>query len=59
MSRRPADKAAQHQQTIKGLLKLEANKNCADCKRNKRMFQSAEYLLQTRCRIHYANDSSY
>ena len=36
MSRRPADRAAQNQQTIKSLLKLESNKHCADCKRNKR-----------------------
>jgi len=39
MSRRPnpaADRAAQNQQTIKSLLKLEGNKSCADCKRNKR-----------------------
>jgi len=40
MSRRPpnpaAERAAQNQQTIKSLLKLEANKVCADCKRNKR-----------------------
>ncbi|KAA6413246.1 MAG: stromal membrane-associated [Lasallia pustulata] len=39
MSRRApnaaADRAAQNQQTIKSLLKLEGNKNCADCKRNK------------------------
>ncbi|KAK4643574.1 ARF GAP with effector function(s) [Podospora bellae-mahoneyi] len=39
MSRRPAnpgaDRALQNQQTIKSLLKLEANKVCADCKRNK------------------------
>ncbi|KAB5542956.1 hypothetical protein GE09DRAFT_232546 [Coniochaeta sp. 2T2.1] len=40
MSRRPApntaaDRAAQNQQTIKSLLKLECNKVCADCKRNK------------------------
>ncbi|MCJ1354168.1 MAG: hypothetical protein MMC33_004155 [Icmadophila ericetorum] len=38
MSRRPnpaADRAAQNQQTIKTLLKLEGNKGCADCKRNK------------------------
>ncbi|KAL2821972.1 hypothetical protein BJX63DRAFT_176923 [Aspergillus granulosus] len=36
MSRRanPAQ-AAQNQQTIKALLKLETNKTCADCKRNK------------------------
>ncbi|KAL4873000.1 hypothetical protein BDV12DRAFT_161128 [Aspergillus spectabilis] len=36
MSRRanPAQ-AAQNQQTIKALLKLESNKTCADCKRNK------------------------
>ena len=41
MSRRvpnpAADRAAKNQQTIKGLLKLEGNKSCADCKRNKRM----------------------
>lgn len=40
MSRRvpnpAADRAAQNQQTIKTLLKLEGNKTCADCKRNKR-----------------------
>ncbi|EFX01120.1 stromal membrane-associated protein [Grosmannia clavigera kw1407] len=39
MSRRPpnpaADRAAQNTQTIKTLLKLDANKVCADCKRNK------------------------
>ncbi|KAL2044819.1 hypothetical protein N7G274_002594 [Stereocaulon virgatum] len=30
-----AERAAQNQQTIKTLLKLEGNKTCADCKRNK------------------------
>ncbi|EGS19923.1 ARF GTPase activator-like protein [Thermochaetoides thermophila DSM 1495] len=39
MSRRPpnpaAERAAQNQQTLKNLLKLEPNKVCADCKRNK------------------------
>ncbi|CAG7938247.1 unnamed protein product [Penicillium salamii] len=36
MSRRPTPgQAAQNSQTIKGLLKLEHNKVCADCKRNK------------------------
>ncbi|KAK0708349.1 putative GTPase activating protein for Arf-domain-containing protein [Lasiosphaeris hirsuta] len=39
MSRRPpnpgAERAAQNLVTIKALLKLEANKVCADCKRNK------------------------
>ncbi|KAI9845544.1 MAG: hypothetical protein M1838_001693 [Thelocarpon superellum] len=39
MSRRApnpaADRASQNQQTIKTLLKLEGNKSCADCKRNK------------------------
>ncbi|KAE8149831.1 stromal membrane-associated protein [Aspergillus avenaceus] len=36
MSRRATPgQAAQNQQTIKGLLKLEHNKICADCKRNK------------------------
>lgn len=42
MSRRgtnpAAERAAQNQQTIKTLLKLEGNKTCADCKRNKRKF---------------------
>lgn len=45
MSRRipnpAADRAAQNQQTIKTLLKLEGNKSCADCKRNKRMLTAA------------------
>lgn len=40
MSRRPpnpaAERAAQNTNTIKSLLKLEGNKTCADCKRNKR-----------------------
>jgi stromal membrane-associated protein len=36
MSRRPADNKTANQQTIKSLLKLEVNKTCADCKRNKR-----------------------
>ncbi|KAF2760413.1 ArfGap-domain-containing protein [Pseudovirgaria hyperparasitica] len=38
MSRRPnpaADRAQQNTQTLKSLVKLEANKSCADCKRNK------------------------
>ncbi|KIW16236.1 hypothetical protein PV08_06287 [Exophiala spinifera] len=36
MSRRaPADRAAQNAQTLKALVKLEGNKICADCKRNK------------------------
>lgn len=38
MSRRPAagaDRAAQNAQTLKTLVKLEGNKVCADCKRNK------------------------
>ena len=46
MSRRApnpaADRAAQNTTTIKNLLKLEGNKTCADCKRNKREY-SAEY----------------
>lgn len=37
MSRRATpSQAAQNQQTIKNLLKLDSNKTCADCKRNKR-----------------------
>ena len=40
MNRRPPpnaaqERAAQNQQTIKTLLKIESNKSCADCKRNK------------------------
>ncbi|KAI4764922.1 ArfGap-domain-containing protein [Aureobasidium sp. EXF-3400] len=37
MSRRPAgpDRTMQNQQTLKSLVKLEGNKSCADCKRNK------------------------
>lgn len=39
MSRRPpapgADKAEQNRATLKALVKLESNKSCADCKRNK------------------------
>ncbi|KAL1306106.1 hypothetical protein AAFC00_004223 [Neodothiora populina] len=38
MSRRMnpgADRAAQNQQTLKTLVKLETNKSCADCKKNK------------------------
>ena len=49
MSRRlanpAADRAAQNQQTIKSLLKLEGNKICADCKRNKRAYALVEELL--------------
>lgn len=37
MSRRPEpNRAAQNQQTLKSLVKLESNKSCADCKKNKR-----------------------
>jgi hypothetical protein len=49
MSRRApnpaAERAAQNTQTIKGLLKLEGNKTCADCKRNKREPSSPSTLL--------------
>ncbi len=48
MSRRPpnpaAERAAQNTQTIKSLLKLEGNKTCADCKRNKRKLQLCHIL---------------
>lgn len=41
MSRRPAaqgaNKTAENAQTLKTLVKIESNKTCADCKRNKRM----------------------
>jgi hypothetical protein len=50
MSRRPpnpaAERAAQNTQTIKSLLKLEGNKTCADCKRNKRKLQLCRVLPQ-------------
>jgi hypothetical protein len=39
MSRRPnpaADRAEQNRATLKNLVKLEGNKTCSDCKRNKR-----------------------
>lgn len=53
MSRRPpnpaAERAAQNQLTIKSLLKLEANKICADCKRNKRKLLS---VFQTKSVMH-------
>jgi stromal membrane-associated protein len=35
MSRRPVDRSAQNLATLKQLVKLESNKTCADCKRNK------------------------
>lgn len=44
MSRRVdprAERAAQNQQTLKSLVKLEPNKSCADCKRNKRELKFA------------------
>ncbi|KAL8644978.1 MAG: hypothetical protein Q9210_006969 [Variospora velana] len=51
MSRRPpnpaAERAAQNQHTIKTLLKLEGNKSCADCKRNKRM-RKIENFIRTK-----------
>jgi hypothetical protein len=40
MSRRPnpaADRAEERRKELKNLVKLEENKSCADCKRNKRM----------------------
>lgn len=44
MSRRVTPgQAAQNQQTIKNLLKLESNKTCADCKRNKRQSPPTAY----------------
>ena len=36
-----ADRAEQNRATLKGLVKLEGNKSCADCKRNKRMWHLA------------------
>ncbi|KAI9663590.1 MAG: hypothetical protein M1829_006049 [Trizodia sp. TS-e1964] len=45
-----ADRAAQNQNTIKSLLKLEGNKMCADCKKNKRKLPPASsdnLLLRT------------
>jgi hypothetical protein len=50
MSRRPpnpaAERAAQNTQTIKSLLKLEGNKTCADCKRNKRRLHRGHILTR-------------
>ncbi len=50
MSRRApnpaAERAAQNQATIKNLLKLEANKVCSDCKKNKRTWT---YLCRIPC----------
>jgi hypothetical protein len=44
MSRRAGtERAAENQQTIKNLLKLEGNKVCADCKKNKRTSSSSQY----------------
>lgn len=49
MSRRPpnpaAERAAQNTQTLKSLVKLEGNKTCADCKRNKRKLDSTSATL--------------
>jgi stromal membrane-associated protein len=43
MSRRAGtERAAENQQTIKNLLKLEGNKVCADCKKNKRKSLSSQ-----------------
>lgn len=50
MSRRPnpaADRAEQNRQTLKSLVKIEANKSCADCKRNKRAY--AMHIWELRC----------
>ena len=48
MSRRApdpaAERAARNANTIKSLLKLEGNKQCADCKKNKRMFTHKTHL---------------
>lgn len=56
MSRRApnpgAERAAQNQATIKSLLKLEPNKICADCKRNKRtstVISSPEFPRRETC----------
>lgn len=49
MSRRApnpaAERAAQNTQTLKSLVKLEGNKTCADCKRNKRKLDSTSATL--------------
>lgn len=53
MSRRPpnpaAERAAKNQATIKSLLKLEPNKMCSDCKRNKRTSPDTMEEDNTRC----------
>lgn len=48
MSRRPnpaADRAEQNRATLKNLVKLEGNKTCSDCKRNKRTFYISYTVL--------------
>jgi stromal membrane-associated protein len=46
MSRRAGtERAAENQQTIKNLLKLEGNKVCADCKKNKRIALSMHSVV--------------
>jgi hypothetical protein len=42
MSRRaaPENTAERNRNTLKQLVKLEANKSCCDCKRNKRMLKA-------------------
>jgi hypothetical protein len=51
MSRRVTPgQAAQNQQTIKSLLKLESNKICADCKRNKRECPNSPSAMPVRSR---------
>jgi hypothetical protein len=47
MSRRPnpaADRAEQNRATLKNLVKLEGNKTCSDCKRNKRAYCWSTYM---------------
>ncbi|PQE07664.1 Stromal membrane-associated protein [Rutstroemia sp. NJR-2017a BVV2] len=57
MSRRgnpQADRTAQNTQTIKSLLKLECNKICVDCKRNKRKF--SQFVVHARSHQTDLND---
>lgn len=52
MSRRPnpaADRAEVNRTTLKSLVKLESNKSCADCKRNKRTCMALRFEAISEC----------
>ena len=59
MSRRATpSQAAQNQQTIKSLLKLDTNKICADCKRNKRKSRAVVIALPSLGLITFASSKA-